>query len=500
MAALSLLTRPLTTSLYDDKSRLSPVSSYGLDSVNVTFLPSNNHLYNSKALSSSSSSSSSPSLSSALIISPRWESSLDFLKRFLEANREWISQRLAIHGAILLRGFDIDNAVDLQTAIQSYNPQLSNTYRGTSPRNVLDSKAPYVFSAAEVPTHYPIAQHLEMSFLPEPPSQLYFGCLQPSQTTGGETALCDFRAVARELPTELQAKLLSLGIRYTRTHTRKGRYYTYDVSEMLGWEDLFGTQDKASVEQICRDEGTPFEWTGPNKDVFVSVTHSPAFQVHPVTGHAVWFNHAQVFHWTTFAAELWFAFRRTHELRLLLHFLWIALYSGIRYGLLRHKMSLQADFGDGSPISVWEMHQIRTAIHRNMVFSRWHKGDLLLLDNFSTSHGRQPTYDKGRKIAVAWAVPMRKSNEVVTLEALLSGQQQPQDLVSSGMGENPQERTPDTTLTRYDAAILQEQVNAQEGQHHLLAKALEAAHAHENQLQSLFHRSSRHARSKSACY
>ena len=32
--------------------------------------------------------------------------------------------------------------------------------------------------AAEVPVNYPIAQHLEMSFLPAPPRQLFFGCLK----------------------------------------------------------------------------------------------------------------------------------------------------------------------------------------------------------------------------------------------------------------------------------------------------------------------------------
>ena len=73
-------------------------------------------------------------------------------------------------------------------------------------------------------------------------------------------------------------------------------------------------------------------------------------------------------------------------------------------------MALNASCGDGTPISVWEMHQIRKAVHKNMVFNRWNKGDLLFIDNFSTSHGRQPTYDKGRKVVVAWSDPLTKSN------------------------------------------------------------------------------------------
>jgi hypothetical protein len=75
-------------------------------------------------------------------------------------------------------------------------------------------------------------------------------------------------------------------------------------------------------------------------------------------------------------------------------------------------MALQVAFGDGTPISFREMHQIRKAVHKNMVFNRWQQGDLMLIDNFSTSHGRQPTYDKGRNIVVAWSDPIEKKNEV----------------------------------------------------------------------------------------
>lgn len=42
--------------------------------------------------------------------------------------------------------------------------------------------------------------------------------------------------------------------------------------------------------------------------------------------------------------------------------------------------------------------------------STWKKGDLMCIDNFSVSHGRQPTYDFGRKILVAWANPQDKTS------------------------------------------------------------------------------------------
>lgn len=43
-----------------------------------------------------------------------------------------------------------------------------------------------------------------------------------------------------------------------------------------------------------------------------------------------------------------------------------------------------------------------------LICSSWQKGDIMCIDNFSVSHGRQPTYDLGRKILVAWSTPINK--------------------------------------------------------------------------------------------
>jgi hypothetical protein len=117
-----------------------------------------------------------------------------------------------------------------------------------------------------------------------------------------------------------------------------------------------------------------------------------------------------------------------------------------KYGLLGHKMSLDSSFGDGTPISVMEMHEIRSAIHKHMVFARWQLGDMLCIDNFAVSHGRQPTYDRTRKIVVAWSDPLEKTNTLTCAEAEIL------------YCENPQERTPESTLIDGEAQTLKEQV------------------------------------------
>eukprot|EP00977_Amphora_coffeiformis_P006467 scaffold1390_cov172-Amphora_coffeaeformis.AAC.1 len=408
-------------------------SSFALDSVNVGFL----HKDKKGGL--------------PLVISPRWDASLPFLRRFLQVNRKWIDEMLVQYGAILVRGFDINTAHDIQVAVQAYQPNLNATYRGTSPRNI-QLGTEFVFSAAEVPTHYPIAQHLEMSFLEAPPKQLYFGCLKPSACAGGETSLCHFGNVYQDVSPQLKQKLLDKGLKYTRTNRKVGAKCTYDTSDMKGWPDIFETNDKKKVEEMCAAEGTPVTWT--KDDAFVSTTFSQAFQLHPITNEPIWFNHSQVFHWTTFPAELWHAFTRTRDVRLFLHCLFVMLFCVVKYGILRHKMSLQVDFGDGSPISVMEMAEIRRAIHKNMVYSQWQKGDMIFIDNFAVSHGRQPTYDMGRKVVVAWAQPQHKANRLVSLESPRSTSK----TVSAKhlYYPNPQEWSPPPSLTKEDTQILED--------------------------------------------
>lgn len=433
------------------KHNHSHIQSHGLDSVNVSFLQSDD----------GRSFKSLP-----LVISPRWESSLDFLCSWMKCNHVFVDEMMLRYGAVLFRGFDVETCADVETAVMSYQPNLSDKYRGTSPRKVMEGTE-YVFSAAEVPVNYPISQHIEMSFLPAPPRQLFFSCMKASTSAGGETALADFRKVYRDLPPALRQKFFQKKLRYHRTHKKVGTYFTYDVADMLGWPQLFGTSDKDQVERICQEEGILMRWEGPNNDTFVSIIDSEPFQLHPITKEPVWFNHTQVFHWTSFPVELFYAFLRTYEIRLLIHCIFVSIFCIVKYGILGQKMGLTAMFGDETPITAAEMHQVRRVIHKHMVFNRWQKGDILCIDNYSTSHGRQPTYDKGRKVVVSWADPLVKANEL-TYHASLSTKQEVDHNATTSVvetelpiiqqEENPQERTPESTLTKKESQELKEAV------------------------------------------
>ncbi len=423
-------------------------AAYGMDKINIQFLDKSK-----KEL--------------PLVISPRFDNSLPFIYEWLNVNRQWVQDQMLQYGAVLIRGFDINSPTDFEKATLALDPSLCDKYRGTSPRSLQDGTK-YTFSAADVPVNYPIAQHLEMSFLKAPPKNLYFGCMKGSQSEGGETSLCDFRKVYQDLSPELRNKFLTKKIKYSRKHYKVGEKYTYDVGAMKTWCQLFGTEDKQEVERISQEEDAPkVQWLGPNQDTFYQEWIDDPIQSQASTGKKVWFNHSQVFHWSTFPAELWFAFCRLKSVQLFIHFVLVSIYTFVKYGILGYKMSLDTTFGDDTPITYNEMSEVRSAIHKNLVFSRWEKGDILCIDNFTTSHGRQPTHDRSRKVIVAWSQPQTKpsmANNTTTAYTIVAHDQELNsstsmkimniknipDLVAITPGS-----TPETSLTKEAATELQ---------------------------------------------
>ena len=70
----------------------------------------------------------------------------------------------------------------------------------------------YVFTASELPSFFPIPQHIEMSFLPAPPRKLFFCCLEAPTSTGGETCLCDFKKVYDQLDPKVRDTFEEKGV------------------------------------------------------------------------------------------------------------------------------------------------------------------------------------------------------------------------------------------------------------------------------------------------
>lgn len=332
-----------------------------------------------------------------LIIEPNGSGkSKDALLAWMQQNKESLQQKFYKHGAILFRGFDIDTPKDFESIALQTDPRLKNDYYGTSPRNIVKDTT-YIYTASELPGYYPIMQHCEMSYVPQPPISLFFYChVQPDY--GGETPLCNFRKVYAEMDPRIREEFDKKGVLTVRNYSGEGKGGLFELKK---WNEIFHTNDKAEVERQCREQHMEFEWM-PNGNLRI-VHRTPAAINHPVTGEKVWFNHLQVFHPDAAADEYAYIHQHQHRFKTLLWSLFLKAMVAVK-NLTTEPMdqSMNVLFGDGTPVPASYVQHVEELIWKNLVIYPWQKNDVIAIDNFSTSHGRLP-YEGKREILVCWS-------------------------------------------------------------------------------------------------
>ena len=329
-------------------------------------------------------------------IKPENDSSKSVLINQIEENRDTLGTNLLKHGSVLFRGFQITTPDDFEDVALALAPNLQNNYAGTSPRN---SRTKFVHSASELPGYYPIMQHCEMSFLPTAPRYLFFFCFEEPKD-GGETPVCDFRKVYQQMNPDIRLEFERKGVRLIRNYNGPNSKGKKDIYQLKKWNELFKTTNHAVVEEECKKNELDLTWL--DDDRLKLVNDRPSVQVHPDTAEKVWFNHLQVFHREAAAIEYKHIHRRRRDFYSFKYM--VALKTITAFKRLFKKPENEAMhmlFADGSEIPRKYVEHVEQLIWDNMIATPWKLGDVLMIDNFSTSHGRLP-YKGPRDILVAW--------------------------------------------------------------------------------------------------
>jgi len=304
-----------------------------------------------------------------LVVEPGGEtgSNADALAALYAEHEAFLEGKLLEHGALLFRGFDVDTPEALERfARAASRAELLGYADGTSPRTKVKGG---VYTSTEYPAPYFISLHNELSYTHRWPGRLFFCCaVEPGE--GGETPIVDSRLLLQSIPETIVAEFRSKGVRYVRNlHGGRG--------VGLSLQSVFETGDPPSVESYCREGGVEFEWT---KAGGIRLTQTrPATAAHPETGEEVWFNQADQFHPTEMDEQT----RRA-----------------VLSVMKEEELPKNAYLGDGTPLDVSMLEEIRRATRDRMVLFPSRAGDLLLLDNMLVSHGRMP-FKGPRKILVA---------------------------------------------------------------------------------------------------
>lgn len=284
-------------------------------------------------------------------------------------HRQWLGNALLEHGAILLRGFPLDEPVtDFARVAETVMGPLADYVYGSTPRTALGKQ---IYTATEYPARATIAQHNEIAYGQTWPLKLMFLCSQVAET-GGATPLALTARVTRAIRPEIREKFGRLGVMYVRNYR--------DMVD-LPWQTVFQTEHAAEVEAYCRENAISFEWKADGTLRTTQVCQGMA--VHPITQAELWFNQAHLFH----ASSLDKASRQVLR----------ALYA--QEDFPRH-----AYYGDGSAIEDAVLDEIRAAYASATFAFPWARHDVLLVDNMLASHGREP-FTGHRTVLVAMGEP-----------------------------------------------------------------------------------------------
>lgn len=289
--------------------------------------------------------------------------------------RDRIELALAEYGAILFRDFAIHTTADFAATVEIYPAPPGGYSGGATPRNAISGR---VFEATRTAANIRLMQHQEMAYLPRWPRKVAFWCNRASET-GGETIMTSIRRFEPTIDGKLHAAVAERGLLYTRNFRGSGAFPKVLESFHRTWQDAFYTDDPAIAERSLAEMGMASRWE--NDGSLTALYRSEGFVRHSVTGNRHWFNQlaSQTFtplsipdEWPAYAAHYGDGRPQPYDVR----------------------------FGDGAKIPLDDVIALFPPMDAATVALPWRHGDLLMLDNVLTAHGRNP-YTGHRDVQVA---------------------------------------------------------------------------------------------------
>ena len=279
----------------------------------------------------------------------------------VDAATAWAAERrddldtlLAVHGAILLRGFPLASVDDFDAFVRAFDyPNFR--YADSLSNAVRVNRTERVFTANEAPPDVEIFLHHEMAQTPVYPSRLFFFCEQPAEEAG-ETPICRsdilWTRIKDELP-EFAAAAEARGLLYTNVMPEED-----DASSGQGrsWKSTFMVEDRAGAEERLRELG--YDWSWDEDGSLRATTPTLPAVLTLEGGRQAFFN------------QLIAAFRGWSD--------------------SRNDPTKAITFGDAAPLDADTVLRVCDMADEMTFEIPWERGDVALLDNYLVMHGRRP--------------------------------------------------------------------------------------------------------------
>jgi alpha-ketoglutarate-dependent taurine dioxygenase len=299
--------------------------------------------------------------------------------RWVAECRDALRAAVAEHGSLLVRGLGLRDAAEAGAVFRQLGSLMTET-EAFAPRR---SYGHGVYSSSKWPPNQQMCMHHELSYALEFPSLVLFACLA-APTDRGATPVADSPTVLRALPSGLVERFERVGWLLIRN-------YNDDIGASVA--EAFGTDDRHAIERYCGANAITFEWQ-PDGGLRTWQRRN-AVIAHPLTGRRCWFNQIAFLNQWTIDPEV-----REYLMDV--------------YG--EDGLPFNTCFGNGDPIGADVVQAINEVYEAHTARERWQAGDLMLVDNVRTAHGREP-FEGPREVLVAMADPASLADCSPTIEA-----------------------------------------------------------------------------------
>jgi alpha-ketoglutarate-dependent taurine dioxygenase len=289
----------------------------------------------------------------SVIVNDKTVNTIADCEAWISKNKKALEHELGTTGAILFRGFPVDSAETFDTFSSAFG--YSNfTYKESLSNAVRINFTERVFTANEAPKEVEIFLHHEMAQTPVSPRKIFFFC-KAAADQGGETPLCRsdmlFEELVKQAP-ELANECRHKGLKYT---THMPAQDNHESGQGRSWKSTLSVESKQQAEHKLAELGYSWQWN--NDDSLQATTPVLPAVVDLENNVSVFYNQL------------------------------IAAYMGWKG--VKENPAKAITFGDGSHIPVDGLELIASLASQFTFNLPWQDGDVALVDNYMTMHGRK---------------------------------------------------------------------------------------------------------------
>ena len=300
--------------------------------------------------------------------------------RWASEHRDALRAAVVEQGALLVRGLGLRDVAEVSAVFRRLGSLMTEREAFAARQRYADD----LYSSSKWPPSQPMCMHHELSYALEFPSLMLFACLA-APPEGGATPLADAASVLQALPSELLERFERVGWLLIRN-------YNGEIGASIA--DAFGSDDRRAVESYCQANAIRFEWQ-PGGGLRTWQRRS-AIVRHPRTGQRCWFNQIAFLNKWTIEAEV-----REYLVDI--------------YG--EDGLPFNTLFGNGDPIGPDIVQLLNEIYEANTTRDRWQSGDLMLVDNIRTAHGRE-RFKGPREVLVGMADAVSLADCSPTIEVI----------------------------------------------------------------------------------